>query len=77
MDYESFKDKLQNLGPELNENYQLVIIKTLVENGLEEPKLSEGLSKDDIKKELGFYNEDKDSVSDKVSRAACFSLTSD
>ena len=52
MDYESFKDELQNLGPELNENYQLVIIKTLVENGLEEPGLSEGLSKDDIKKEL-------------------------
>ena len=64
MDYESFKDKLQNLGPELNENYQLVIIKTLVENGLEKSKLSEGLSKDDIKKELEFYNEDKESVSD-------------
>ena len=64
MDYESFKDELQNLGPELNENYQLVIIKTLVENGLEEPGLSEGLSKDDIKKELEFYNEDKNSVSD-------------
>ena len=64
MDYESFKDELQNLGPELNENYQLVIIKTLVENGLEKSKLSEGLSKDDIKKELEFYNEDKESVSD-------------